>query len=192
LIGNEEPSVAEETIVVAEDEITSKIVILRGHKVMLDVDLAELYGVETKALNQAVTRNVDRFPDDFRFQLTAEEFREYLRSQFVTSKDEPRGGRRYLPYAFTEEGVAMLSSVLRSKRAIMVNIEIMRAFVRLRRILADHRELAQKIEELERKYDSQFAVVFEALRDLMMPETPTQQRIGFQTKETAPRESDAQ
>jgi hypothetical protein len=181
--------VAEETIVVAEDEITSKIVILRGHKVMLDVDLAELYGVETKALNQAVTRNVDRFPDDFRFQLTAEEFREYLRSQFVTSKDEPRGGRRYLPYAFTEEGVAMLSSVLRSKRAIMVNIEIMRAFVRLRRILADHHELAQKIEELERKYDSQFAVVFEALRDLMMPETPTQGRIGFQTKKTGPQES---
>lgn len=180
---------AEEAIVATADDIAQRIMILRGHKVMLDADLAELYGVETKALNQAVRRNAERFPADFMFQLSDVELKD-LRSQSVTSNGEPRGGRRYLPYAFTEEGVAMLSSVLRSKRAVMVNIEIMRAFVKLRRILADHRELAQKIDELERRYDEQFAVVFEALRELMMPALPPGRRIGFDQKDPA-QETDA-
>ena len=160
--------------------IESSILTIRGHNVMFDADLARLYGVKTKALIQAVKRNVDRFPDDFMFQLTKQEF-EFLRSQFVTSS---WGGRRYPPYAFTQEGVAMLSSVLRSKRAVHVNIEIMRAFVRLRRILNEHRDLAKKLEELEKKYDAQFKIVFDAIRQLMAPPPPpkpppNQRRIGF-------------
>jgi len=142
---------------------------------MLDADLAELYGVETKALIRAVKRNWDRFPEDFMFQLTEEEF-ENLRCQFGTSR---WGGRRYRPYVFTEQGVAMLSGVLNSKRAILVNIEIMRAFVRLRRILAGNLELARKIEALERKYDTQFKVVFDAIRKLMLPLASPKRRIGF-------------
>ena len=156
--------------------IESSILTIRSHNVMFDADLARLYGVKTKALIQAVKRNVDRFPDDFMFQLTKQEF-EFLRSQFVTSS---WGGRRYPPYAFTQEGVAMLSSVLRSKRAVHVNIEIMRAFVRLRRILNEHRDLAKKLEELEKKYDAQFKIVFDAIRQLMEPQSPpNQRRIGF-------------
>jgi hypothetical protein len=158
------------------ERITQAILLIRSHKVMLDSDLAELYGVATKVLIQAVKRNIDRFPDDFMFQLTEQEFGN-LRSQFVTSS---WGGRRYPPYAFTEQGVAMLSSVLRSERAIHVNIEIMRAFVRLRRMLASNAELARKLAVLERKYDAQFKVVFDAIRELMTPPEPKKKRpIGF-------------
>ena len=143
---------------------------------LLDADLAALYGVETKVLLQAVRRNRERFPDDFMFQLTEEEFDD-LRSQSVTSS---WGGRRYRPYAFTEQGVAMLSSVLRSPQAIAVNIEIMRAFVRLRELLASHRVLAKRLEELEAKTDSRFKQVFEAIRQLMLPPDPPKKRqIGF-------------
>ena len=183
-----------------------RILLLRSQRVMLDSDLAELYGVETKALNRAVKRNLDRFPEDFAFQLTGEEFEDLrcqfgttnrsgpiaLRSQIGTSKlrkgsghsqsmvTRPgRGGRRYLPYAFTEQGVAMLSSVLRSTRAVQVNIAIMRAFVRLRELLSTHADLARKLAEMERRYDSQFKVVFDAIRQLMTPPDSPKRRIGF-------------
>jgi hypothetical protein len=165
--------------IVPVTNVESRIFLIRGEKVMLDEDLADLYGVETRTLVQAVKRNITRFPGDFMFQLAREEF-DGLRSQFVTSKPEGRGGRRYLPYAFTEQGVAMLSSVLRSERAILVNIEIMRAFVRLRQMLASNAELARKLEALERKYDAQFKVVFDAIRELMTPPEPKNKRpIGF-------------
>ena len=144
---------------------------------MLDADLAELYDVPTKAFNQAIQRNMDRFPEDFMFQLTEEEFAG-LRSQFVTSK-KGRGGRRYLPYVFTEQGVAMLSGVLNSHRAVQVNIAIMRAFVRMRQMLVSHEELARRVAALEGKYDSQFRVVFDAIRALMEPPKNRRQRIGF-------------
>ena len=185
------------------EHVERRILLLRGQKVMLDRDLADLYEVDAKVLNQAVKRNLDRFPEDFMFQLTAEESARLksqtvtlkmkrpaelrpqsgtlsLRSQIVTSNaGQGRGGRRYRPYAFTEQGVAMLSSVLRSKRAVMVNIEIMRAFVRLRQMLGAHADLARKLAALERKYDSQFKAVFDAIRELMTP-TPAKKRpIGF-------------
>lgn len=164
---------------VPAERINKAIRLLRGEKVMLDKDLAILYEVPTKVLLQAVKRNTERFPHDFMFRLNAEEFR-FLRSQFVTSKQgDRRGGRRYLPYAFTEQGVAMLSTVLGSRRAIAVNIEIMRAFVKLRVILATHVELARKIEEMEKKYDARFKIVFEAIRELMAPRGKPQRRIGF-------------
>ncbi len=137
--------------------------------------LADLYGVKTKALNQAVQRNRERFPEDFMFQLSISEM-DRLRSQFVTSN---RGGRRYLPFAFTEQGVAMLSSVLRSDKAVHVNIEIMRAFVRLRRLLSSHAELASKLAALEKKYDAQFKGVFDAIRELMRPMEKDRRPIGF-------------
>lgn len=163
--------------VVSAEQIENCIHLLRGQRVLLDVDLAMLYGVETRILNQAIRRNSRRFPPDFMFQLTAREF-ESLRSQFVISNR--RGGRRYLPYVFTEQGVAMLSSVLNSKRAIQVNIEIMRAFVRLRRMLASNADLARKLAVLEKKYDAQFSVVFDAIRELMTPPEPKKKRpIGF-------------
>jgi len=158
------------------DRIEKAILLIRGQKVMLDADLAELYGVETKVLVQAVKRNLERFPEDFMFQLSQEEFA-ILRSQIVTSSDW--GGRRYRPYAFTEQGVAMLSSVLRSQRAIQVNIEIMRAFIRLRQMVASHVELARKLDALEKKYDAQFKQVFEAIRQLMAPPEPKRRPIGF-------------
>jgi len=158
--------------------IERAILLIRGNKVMLDADLAGLYAVPTKVLVQAVKRNLSRFPADFLFQLTHGEFAD-LRSQFVTSSSA-WGGRRTLPYAFTEQGVAMLSSVLRSKRAIQVNIEIMRAFVRLRQILASHVDLARKLAALERKYDAQFKVVFDAIRELMAPAPRKPRPIGFQ------------
>ncbi len=165
-----------ENSVVSLERITESILWLRGQKVMLDADLARLYGVETKVLLQTVKRNAERFPEDFAFQVDNQEF-ENLRSQIVTSN---RGGRRYLPYAFTEQGVAMLSSVLRSTRAVQVNIEIMRTFVRLRQMLASNVELAKKLADLERKYDAQFKVVFDAIRELMTPPVPKQKRpIGF-------------
>jgi hypothetical protein len=149
---------------------------IRHEKVILDQDLAELYGVETKALLQAVKRNLDRFPADFMFQLTNQEFKD-LRSQFVTSSEW--GGRRYSPYAFSEQGVAMLSSVLRSKRAILVNVEIIRTFVRLRKMLASHAELSVRLEELELKYDKQFAVVFDAIKQLMAEPNKPKKKIGY-------------
>ena len=148
------------------EHIVRSIRVVRGQRVIMDSDLAVLYGVESRALIQAVGRNKDRFPPDFMFQLDKQEVVR-LRSQFVISNG--RGGRRYAPYAFTEQGVAMHSSVLRSKRAVLVNVEIMRAFVRLRAILAGNSELARKLASLERKYDSQFKVVFDAIRELMTP-----------------------
>ena len=161
---------------VPAERIESRILLLRGHKVMLSTDLAELYGVEPRALVQAVKRNIERFPEDFMFQLNEEEFSD-LKSQFVTSS---WGGiRRAAPYAFTEQGVAMLSSVLRSKRAVQVNVEIMRAFVRLRRMLATHEDLARKMDALEKKYDAQFKAVFDAIRQLMTPPQPKRRQIGF-------------
>ncbi len=161
------------------ESIEKKILMIRGQKVMLDVDLAAIYGVTTKRLNEQVRRNLRRFPSDFMFQLTSEEA-ESLRSQFATSK---RGGRRYLPYVFTEQGVAMLSSVLNSERAIEVNILIMRAFVKLREILSTHKDLAKKLEDMEKKYDAQFKVVFDAIRQLMTPPEPKEKKIGFRVKE---------
>jgi len=163
--------------------IEHRIYSLRGQRVMLSFDLAALYRVQPKALVQAVKRNIDRFPQDFMFQLSDSEFRN-LKSQFVTSS---WGGlRRAAPYAFTEQGVAMLSSVLRSKRAVQVNINIMRAFVRLREMMAGHQNLAKKLAELaelERKYDAQFKVVFDAIRNLMEPPATTKQKqIGFRTE----------
>jgi hypothetical protein len=149
---------------------------------MIDRDLAAMYGVETKALVRAVTRNLGRFPPDFMFRLTAEEHRP-LRYQFGTS-NSGRGGRRHLPYAFTEQGVAMLSSVLRSPRAVAVNVEIMRAFVRLRQLLMENTELSKKLAALERKYDGQFRVVFEAIRELMEPAPLPERRIGFGADES--------
>ncbi|HKX38765.1 MAG TPA: ORF6N domain-containing protein [Burkholderiales bacterium] len=151
------------------------ILLLRNQKVMLDFDLAGLYGVETKALKRAVRRNLLRFPKDFLFTLTKREF-DNLRSQSGTSS---WGGSRYRPYAFTEQGIAMLSSVLNSERAMRVNIEIMRAFVRLRAILSSQEDLARKLAALEQKYDSQFRVVFDAIRQLMAPEAPKRRPIGF-------------
>ena len=141
---------SEGTALVPVDQIERAILLIRGQKVLLDEDLAELYGVETKNLVRAVKRNLDRFPEDFMFPLTPEEY-ESLRCQNGTSKTPGRGGRRYLPYAFTEQGVAMLSSVLRSPRAVQVNIEIMRAFVRLRQFLASHEELARKVADMDQQ-----------------------------------------
>ena len=166
-------------------DIERSIHVVRGHRVILDADLARLYGVETKKLNQAVKRNLDRFPEDFMFRLSADE-EELLRSQSVTSN--PRGGRRYMPYGFTQEGVAMLSSVLNSKRAIAVNIEIMRTFVRMRRALAQNVELARRLDDLENNVGTRFAehekqlhLVFEAIRQLMVEEGgPEPASIGFQ------------
>jgi phage regulator Rha-like protein len=161
--------------------IESKIYMVRGRKIMLDRDLAKLYGVKTKVLNQAVKRNKARFPEDFMFQLTKEEAEEILlfssRSQLVTLK---RGQNiKYLPYAFTEQGVAMLSSVLNSERAIQVNIQIMRTFAKLRQILATHEELRRKIEDMERKYDQRFKVIFDAIKALVRPPEEKKLKIGF-------------
>ena len=173
------------------ERIERLILLIRGHKVMLDRDLAYLYGVTTKVLNQAVKRHKDRFPEDFMFQLTMEEGKIWwtevrgggLRSQIVTLK---RGQHiKYRPYAFTEHGILMLSSVLNSEQAIKVNIEIMRAFVRLRQILASNKELAKRLDELEKKYDAQFKLVFDAIRQLMAPPEPEppKKRIGFLVEE---------
>jgi len=158
-------------------KIERRIFLVRGQKVMLDADLAELYRVPTKSLNLAVKRNANRFPEDFTFQLTEDEVAG-LRFHFETSK-RGRGGRRYLPYAFTEQGVAMLSSVLRSPRAVQVNIAIMRTFVRLREMLLSNAEFARKLAALENKYDAQFKVVFDAIRELMLPPDPPRRKIGF-------------
>ena len=159
------------------ERIEKAIYLIRGEKVMLDRDLAALYGLATKALKQAVRRNLDRFPNDFMFVLNTNEFRNW-RSQFVTSKADQKG-LRYAPMAFTEHGILMLSSVLKSERAVQVNIEIMRAFVNLRRMLASNVELAGKLKELESKYDRQFKVVFDAIRRLMSPPPSARKPIGF-------------
>ena len=201
-------------IVLKPENVAKLVFFIRGEKVMLDADLAMLYGVEVRILNQAVARNRKRFPSDFMFQLSANEY-ENLRSQIVTTSGEQkanstrtgmtsqiviskekraygaplrsqfvisklgRGGRRYRPYAFTEQGVAMLSSVLRSSRAVEVNIAIMRTFVQLRRLMDTNRDLARKIDALERKYDEQFSVVFAAIKELIAPPSPLRKTIGF-------------
>jgi phage regulator Rha-like protein len=166
--------------------IERTILTIRGHNVMLDSDLAAMYGVSTKRLNEQVRRNLKRFPDDFMFRLTETEAAA-LRSQFATLKTGRGQHRKYRPFAFTEQGVAMLSSVLNSDRAVEVNIAIMRAFVRLREILSTHKDLAAKLEKMEKKlgeHDQHFQVVFEAIRQLMAPPTPApkKRRIGFHAK----------
>ena len=161
------------------ERIANSIYFIRGERVILDRDLAALYGVETKVLKQAVKRNIDRFPEDFMFVLNQVEFRNW-RSQFVTSKAD-RQGLRHPPMAFTEHGIVMLSSVLNSKRAIDVNIEITRAFVKLRKILASHADLAHRLDELEKKYDKSFRVVFDAIRTLMSPSIKRKE-IGFRPR----------
>jgi len=174
--------------IIPTEQIERLILLIRGHKVMLDTDLAVLYGVETRVLVQAVKRNSNRFPTDFMFQLSDEEAN-LLRSQIVISKNR-RGGRRYLPYVFTEQGVAMLSSVLNSERAVEINIEIMRAFVRLREMILSNKDLARKLEALEHKlesHDVHIRSLFEAIRQLMAPPEPTKRRIGFLVKEKAAR-----
>ena len=168
-----------ETAIVTIDQVERKIYSIRGQKVMLDSDLAALYGVETKALTRSTSRNIDRFPEDFRFQLTVEEF-EGLRCQIGTS-NEGRGGRRYMPYVFTEQGVAMLSSVLNSNRAVQVNIAIMRAFVNMRRLVATNEEISKKLAAIERKlgdHDENFNEVFAAIREMMAPDRQPKQ-IGY-------------
>jgi len=167
-------------LIVTIADIDNRIFLIRKHKVMLSTDLAELYEVAPKVLMQAVKRNIDRFPADFMFQLTLQEFTN-LKSQFVTSSWG--GVRRAMPYAFTEQGVAMLSGVLNSPRAVKVNIEIMRAFVRLRRMLTANKDLSHRLDELELKYDNQFKVVFTAIRQLMAPPVKPRRKIGFEGKE---------
>ena len=165
--------------IVPYERIQQAILLIRGHKVMLDRDLAALYKVPTKSLKQAVRRNASRFPADFMFVLNRQEHAT-LRSQIVTSNSDRRGGTQYPPMAFTEQGVAMLSSVLNSETAVQVNIAIMRAFVQLRNLLSTHVDLARKLAELEKKYDTQFRVVFDAIRQLMTPPEPPRKQIGFQ------------
>jgi ORF6N domain len=173
-----------QNLVVPLERIEKTIFFLRGHKVMLSTHLAELYEVEPRALVQAVKRNIERFPPDFMFQLSKVEFGN-LKSQIVTSN---WGGlRRAAPYAFTEQGVAMLSSVLNSRRAVQVNIEIMRAFVRLRELMATHKDLVRRLNGMEKKYDAQFRVVFDAIRELMTPPQPNKRKIGFLVKERGAR-----
>ena len=190
-----------EANLIPTSRIERKIFLLRGEKVMLDRDLAELYGVETKVLNQAVKRNLERFPDDFMFQVSKEAAAQILRSQIVTLKDETSGKRskktgilrsqsvtlrhgehmKYRPYAFTEQGVAMLSGVLNSPRAIQTNLAIMRTFVQLRQLLATHADLSRKLAAIEGKYDQQFRVVFDAIRELMSEKKSPKREIGFHT-----------
>ena len=165
------------TEIVSVNNISSKIFMIRGQKVMIDRDLAELYSVENKVLKQAVRRNINRFPEDFMFELTFKE-ESFLRSQFVTLKGKGKHSK-YLTMAFAEQGVAMLSSVLKSKSAIQVNIQIVRTFTRLREMLDGHRDLQKKIEEMEAKYDKQFRVVFEAIKQLLSEEEKPKKRIGF-------------
>jgi hypothetical protein len=170
----EEPAAA----LVPIERIERRILLIRGEKVILDSDLAELYEVPTKRLNEQVRRNLDRFPPDFMFQLTEEEF-DRLRSQFATS-NIGRGGRRYLPYVFTEPGAIMAANVLNSTRATSASVMVVRAFVRLRQMLISHADLARKLEDLEKRYDAQFKQVFSAIRALMAsPGDPDRNKIGF-------------
>jgi len=166
------------TYLIPQETVESKIFFLRNEKIMLDSDLALLYNVETKQLKRAVNRNFERFPDDFMFRLTMEEYK-VLRCQFGTLK---RGRHtKYLPYAFSEQGIAMLSSVLNSKRAILVNIQIIRTFTKLRKLLLSHEDLKRKIISMEKKYDHQFKIVFDAIRQLLAPPEKPKRRIGFHT-----------
>jgi len=170
------------------ERIEQTIFVVRGERVILDAELAKLYGVTAKRLNEQVRRNRERFPEDFMFQLTKEEFAELkseidasnLRSQIATARSH--GGRRYLPHAFTEHGAIMAANVLNSERAVRASVEVVRTFVRLRQMLASNAELARKLEELEKKYDRQFKVVFDAIRQLMTPPEPPQKQIGFHAK----------
>jgi hypothetical protein len=168
------------SVQVTETFIESKIYLIRGHKVMLDVDLAEMYGVLTKALKQAVRRNIERFPEDFMFELTREEAGELLRSQFVTLK---RGEHmKYLPFAFTEHGVLMLSSVLRSEQAVQVNIQIMRVYSKMKELLMMHKDILVKLEQLERKtdkHDEQIEMIFDYIKKLVEEPKERTERIGF-------------
>lgn len=160
---------------VAMEVVEKKILLIRGQKVILDVDLAELYDVTTKVFNQAVKRNVDRFPKDFMFQLTADEAIT-IRSQFVTAS---RRNIRYLPYAFTEHGIIMAASILNSQRAIDASVYVVRAFIKLREMIASHKDLTKKLKELEKKYDGQFQIVFEAIRQLIEVEEKPKRKIGY-------------
>lgn len=173
-------SANKQTVLVPAERIERAIILLRGEKVMLDTDLAEIYGVETGALNRAVKRNASKFPSDFMFQLTPEEA-ESLRCQIGISKIG-RGGRRYLPYVFSEHGALMLANVLNSERATQTSVQVVRVFMRLRQMLASHAELARKLEALEKKYDAQFKVVFDAIRQLMSPPATPKREIGFHAK----------
>jgi hypothetical protein len=171
---------------ITPERVAERILYVRGHKVLLDADLARMYGVTTGALNQAVKRNGDRFPDDFMFELTAEDS-EKLKSQSVISSSHG-GRRRSRPVAFTEQGVAMLSSVLRSKRAVQVNVQIMRTFVKLRQMVASHEELSAKLAKLEAKYDENFRIVFDAIRQLLVQDDEHRKRprIGYHTEAAQP------
>ncbi len=164
-----------QNIILREENLINKIHIIRGEKVFLDFDLALLYGIDTKVLKQAVKRNIRRFPEDFMFLLSKEEF-SFLRSQIVTSKT---GGTRYPPFAFTEQGVAMLSGILNSKKAIDVNIAIMRTFVQVRKLMSVHKELENKINKLESKYDEKFETIFSLISHLIEEEKKPKRRIGF-------------
>ena len=172
------------TDIIPVENIVNKIYIFRGVKVMLDSDLAELYGVETKVLNQAVKRNIIRFPSDFMFQLDKEEY-DSLRSHFVTLETGRGQHRKFLPYVFTEHGILMLSSVLSSEKAVQVNIQIMRTFTRLRRMLSTHEELKIKIELMEKKYDAQFRIVFDAIKEIITDELKPERKIGFERKKNS-------
>ncbi len=170
-----------QTGVIPMERIERAILSIRGEKVMLDSDLAELYGVETRVLNQAVKRNVDRFPEDFMFQLTTIEVVNMNRSQLVTGSQKHRDPR-FPPYVFTEHGALMLANVLNSERAAQTSVQVVRAFVRLRQMLASNAELALKLEALEKKYDRQFKIVFDTIRQLMSPPEPKRREIGFHVK----------
>lgn len=175
------------SIALPDEFIEDTILLIRGKRVILDHDLARLYGVATRALNQAVQRNLDRFPGDFMFQLTKAESEEWqhlkrLRSQNVILKNARGTHRKYLPYAFTEHGILMLSSVLKSQRAVQVNIQIMRTFVRLREMLASNDRLTERLDEMEERYDAKFKVVFTAIRELMNPSAGKRKPIGFRPK----------
>jgi len=165
-------------IILKPENVAQLVFFIRGEKVMLDADLARLYGVTTGNLNKAVKRNQGRFPGDFMFQLTDKETERLI---FQSGRSKGRGGRRHRPYAFTEQGVAMLSSVLNSERAVQVNIAIMQTFVQLRRLMDSNADLARKIESLEKKYDEKFATVFAAIKQLIAPTEPAKKRIGFHT-----------
>ena len=171
-----------EKMLVPQEIVESKIFIFRDKKIILDKDLASLYGVNVKYLKRQVRRNIDRFPVDFMFPLTPEELKNW-RCQFGTSNSADKMGLRYPPFAFTEPGVAMLSSVLNSKRAVHVNIQIIRTFIKLREMLLTHVELKRKIEEMERKYDQQFQIVFDAIKQLLTPSEKPRRRIGFHPHE---------
>jgi hypothetical protein len=172
------------SIALPDESIEDTILLIRGKRVILDHDLARLYGVTTRVLNQAVKRNLDRFPEDFMFQLTEAEAEEWqhlkrLRSQFVILKKGRGTHRKYQPYAFTEHGILMLSSVLKSQRAVQMNIQIMRTFVRLREMLASNEALIERLDKLEESYDAKFKIVFSAIRQLMNPQAVKRKPIGF-------------